>query len=108
MNNSKQTHARMRSQRLTIGAAAAAITLAAGGAAFGYHLTHSTEGTPSSMNAPESSEQSPQSSTSSAEASTTTESPAPTQATPATPAEHRPQPLARQRLLRAHLLGRIT
>ena len=86
MNNSKQTHARMRSQRLTIGAAAAAITLAAGGAAFGYHLTHSTEGTPSSMNAPESSEQSPQSSTSSAEASTTTESPAPTQATPATPA----------------------
>ena len=85
MNNSKQTHARMRSQRLTIGAAAAAITLAAGGAAFGYHLTHSTEGTPSSMNAPESSEQSPQSSTSSAEASTTTESPAPTQATPTTP-----------------------
>ena len=40
MDNSKRTHARMRSQRLTIGATAATLMLAAGGAAFGYHLTH--------------------------------------------------------------------
>ena len=86
MDNSKQTHAWMRSQRLMIGAAAATLTLAAGGAAFGYHLTHSTEETHSSMSAPESNEQSTQSSPSPAEASATTESPAPTEATPTAPA----------------------
>ena len=69
IDNSKQTHARMRSQRLTIGATAATLMLAAGGAAFGYHLT--------SMSVPDTTEQSSQSSQSSAEASTTTETPHP-------------------------------
>ena len=77
MDNSKRTHARMRSQRLTIGATAAALMLAAGGAAFGYHLTHPAEETHSSMSAPDTTEQSSQSSRSSAEASTTTETPHP-------------------------------
>ena len=86
MDDSKQAHTGNRSRRLMIGAAAAALTLAAGGAAFGYHLTHSTEETHSSMSAPESTEQSAQSSPSPDEASTTTESPAPTEATPAAPA----------------------
>ena len=86
MDDSKQTHTGKRSHRLMIGAAAAAITLTAGGATFGYHLTHSGEGTRSSMSAPESNEQSAQSSPSSAEASTTESTPSPTEATPATPA----------------------
>lgn len=86
MDDSKQAHTGNRSRRLMIGAAAATLTLAAGGAAFGYHLTHSTEETHSSMSAPESNEQSAQSSPSPAEASTPTESPAPTEATPAAPA----------------------
>lgn len=86
MDDSKQTHTGKRSQRLMIGAAAAAITLAAGGAAFGYHLTHSTEETHSSMSAPESNEQSAQSSPSPTEASTTEATPSPTKTTPTTPA----------------------
>lgn len=86
MDDSKQTHTGKRSHRLMIGAAATALTLVAGGAAFGYHLTHSTEETHSSMSAPESNEQSAQSSPSSAESSTTEATPSPTEATPATPA----------------------
>lgn len=87
MDNSKRTHARMRSQRLTIGATAATLMLAAGGAAFGYHLTHPAEETHSSMSVPDTTEQSSQSSQSSAEASTTTETPpTPTEATPTAPA----------------------
>ena len=77
IDNSKQTHARMRSQCLTI---------AGGGAAFGYHLTHPAEETHSSMSVPDTIEQSSQSSQSSAEASTTTETPTPTEATPTAPA----------------------
>ena len=77
IDNSKQTHARMRSQRLTIGATAATLMLAAGGAAFGYHLTHPAEETHSPMSVPDTTEQSSQSSQSSAEASTTTETPHP-------------------------------
>lgn len=87
IDNSKQTHARMRSQRLTIGATAATLMLAGGGAAFGYHLTHPAEETHSSMSVPDTTEQSSQSSQSSAEASTTTETPpTPTEATPTAPA----------------------
>ena len=86
IDNSKQTHARMRSQRLTIGATAATLMLAAGGAAFGYHLTHPAEETHSSMSVPDTTEQSSQSSQSSAEASTTTETPTPTEAPPTAPA----------------------
>ena len=86
MDDSKQTHTGKRSHRLMIGTAAAALTLAAGGAAFGYHLTHSTEETHSSMSAPESNEQPAQSSPRPAEASATEGTPSPTETTPATPA----------------------
>ena len=86
IDNSKQTHARMRSQRLTIGATAATLMLAGGGSAFGYHLTHPAEETHSSMSVPDTIEQSSQSSQSSTEASTTTETPTPTEATPTAPA----------------------
>ena len=86
IDNSKQTQERMRSQCLTIGATAATLMLTAGGAAFGYHLTHPAEETHSSMSVPDTIEQSSQSSQSSAEASPTTETPTPPEATPTAPA----------------------